>query len=195
MKVKKNGLIIISGPSGVGKDSVITRIRHLDPSILLSISATTRAPREGEIDGVSYRFVSEDDFKVRIENSEFLEYVKYCGNYYGTLKRPIDKAIHSRRKIILKIDVQGAIKVRGLYPGCLSIFILPPDMESLQERISLRNSDDQGSVALRLKRAESEIANAKFYDIIVENNTVDSCARRILNEIYDMDGSFYETDN
>ena len=193
MKNKKNSLIIISGPSGVGKDSVITKIRHLEPSISLSVSATTRAPREGEVDGVNYHFISKDDFKSKIENSEFLEYNEYCGNYYGTLRRPVDKAVQSGRKIILKIDVHGAIKVRDLYPGCLSVFIVPPDMESLKERILLRNSDDRENVNLRLKRAEFEIAEAESYDIVVENDTVDTCSRKILDKIYDMDGGFYGT--
>lgn len=197
MKYKNNNLIIISGPSGVGKDSVITRIRHLDPSISLSISATTRSPRFGEVGGISYYFLSKEEFENKIKNSEFLEYAEYCENYYGTLKRPIDRAIRSGKKIILKIEVQGAFVVRDFYPGCLSVFIIPPNMATLRERIASRNLDDGHSVDLRLKKAEYEISQSKYYDFVVENDTIDTCARRILNKIYEpkLRGGFYETSN
>ena len=197
MGCKGNGLIIISGPSGVGKDSVITRIRHLDPSISLSVSATTRLPRFGEVDGIDYHFLSKKEFESKIKNSEFLEYAEYCGNYYGTLKYPIDRAIQLEKKIILKIEVQGAFKVRDFYPECLSVFIAPPSMSTLRERISSRNLDDDHSVGLRLKKAKYEISQSKYYDFVVENDTTDACARKILNKIYEFElkGGFYETNN
>ena len=180
----ESNLIIISGPSGVGKDSVITRMRHLVPSLTLSVSATTRPPRDGEVDGLNYHFLERDVFESKIENSEFLEYAEYCNNYYGTFKRPVEKAITSGRRIILKIDVKGAAKVRQIYPHCFSVFILPPSLDSLRDRILLRQLDDLDSVDLRLSKASKEIEQSKFYDFSVENNVVDTCARKILNKIY-----------
>ena len=187
MNNKKKNLIIISGPSGVGKDSVISRIQNIDSKISLAISATTRKMRLGEKDGVNYHFLSRENFEKKIENSEFLEYTEYCGNYYGTLKRPIDKAIKSGRKIILKIDVQGAGKIRRVYDDCFSIFILPPSMEALKERITLRNLDSKDDLELRLKRAIIEMENACDYDFVVKNDMVDSCAKEIIDKIYDLE--------
>jgi guanylate kinase len=186
----ENNLIVISGPSGVGKDSVITKVRHLDSSLSLSVSATTRPPRDGEQSGSSYHFLSREVFEQKIQNSEFLEYTEYCGNYYGTFKRPIEKAIRSGRRIILKIDVQGAEKVRQIYPGCLSIFILPPSLESLQERILLRQLDDSESMQSRLAQAEEEISHSSSYDFSVVNDTVDACAHKVLNKIYGLEEDF-----
>ena len=190
VKYNESALIVISGPSGVGKDSVITKMRHLDPSISLSVSATTRSPRFGEQDGIDYHFLSKEEFEKKIENSEFLEYAKYCGNYYGTFKHPIQKAINSGRRIILKIDVQGAEKVRSIYPNCFSVFILPPSLEELKERILLRQLDDLKSVDLRLSQAKKEIPQAKFYSFSVENDFVDICAHKILDKISSLEDSY-----
>ena len=187
MKSKSKNLIIISGPSGVGKDSVISRIQSIDSKISLAISVTTRKMRLGEKDGVNYHFLSRENFEKKIENSEFLEYSEYCGNYYGTLKKPIEKAMKSGRKIILKIDIQGAEKVREIYDDCFSIFILPPSIEALKERITLRNLDSKDDLDLRLKRAMIEIENACNYDFAVENDVVDSCARKIIDKIYELE--------
>lgn len=125
-----------------------------------------------------------------MENSEFLEYANYCGHYYGTFKRPIEKAIKSGRRIILKIDVQGAAKVKQIYPGCLSIFILPPSLESLKERILLRQLDDSVSMQSRLAQADEEISHSSSYDYSVVNETVDTCAHKVLNKIYGLEEDF-----
>lgn len=186
----ESNLIVISGPSGVGKDSVITKVRHLDPSLSLSVSATTRPPRDGEHSGSSYHFLTREVFEQKVKNSEFLEYANYCGHYYGTFKRPIEKAIKSGRRIILKIDVQGAAKVKQIYPGCLSIFILPPSLESLKERILLRQLDDSVSMQSRLAQADEEISHSSSYDYSVVNETVDTCAHKVLNKIYGLEEDF-----
>lgn len=183
--IKNKSLIIISGPSGVGKDSVINRIQSIDSKISLAISVTTRKIRLGEKDGVNYHFLSRENFEKKIENSEFLEYSEYCGNYYGILKKPIEKAIKSGRKIILKIDIQGAEKIRRIYNECFSIFILPPSIEALKERIISRNLDSEYDLNLRLKRAMIEIRNSCNYDFVVENDMVDVCAKKILDKIYE----------
>lgn len=182
-KINKN-LIIISGPSGVGKDSVINKIKSLDNKISVAISVTTRKMRLGETDGVSYHFLSREEFETKIKNSEFLEYSEYCGNYYGILTKPIEKAINSERKIILKIDIQGAEKIRKIYNDNFSIFILPPSIEVLKQRIISRNLDSKDDLNLRLKRAIIEIKNSYKYDFIVKNDTVEECAEKILNKIY-----------
>lgn len=180
-KSKRPGrLVIISGPSGVGKDSVISRIRFLNKSISLSVSATTRPMRPGEKNGVSYHFISTDEFEEKIKNDEFLEYAMYCGNYYGTLKRPIMSALDSRRDIILKIDVEGAEKVRKLGLNCVSIFISPPKFSDLEDRINTRGVSDGEEVSERLERVSYELEKSKEYDHVIINDLVDSCAREIL---------------
>ena len=183
-KYDESNLVVISGPSGVGKDSIIIKMRHLDPSLTLSVSATTRPPRSGEVDGVHYHFLDRDTFESKIANSEFLEYAEYCDNYYGTFKRPVEKAITSDRHIILKIDVKGAAKIKQIYPHCLSVFVLPPSLDSLRDRLLLRQLDDLDSVDLRVSKASEEIKQSKFYDFSIENRVVDVCARKILNRIY-----------
>lgn len=184
----KNGnLIVISGPSGVGKDSVIHRILELDPSISLSISCTTRRLRENEQNGCDYVFITKEEFEKKIDNSEFLEYAEYCGNYYGTLKQPIEKCLAAGKSIILKIDVQGAEKIKSNFDRCLRIFILPPSWKDLKERISLRNSETQKDLDSRLKRAKLEMEQSVNYDYIVVNDVVDYCANKILNIIYGLE--------
>lgn len=184
----KNGnLIIISGPSGVGKDSVIHRILELDPSISLSVSCTTRRLRENEKDGHDYFFVTRGEFEKKIDNSEFLEYAEYCGNYYGTPRQPIEECLDNGKSIILKIDVQGAEKIRSNFDRCLRIFIFPPSWKDLRGRISLRNSETQKDLDSRLKRAKLEIEQSVNYDYIVVNDVVDYCANRILNIIYGLE--------
>ena len=184
----KNGnLIVISGPSGVGKDSVIHRILELDPSISLSVSCTTRHLRENEEDGHDYFFVTRGEFEKKIDNSEFLEYAEYCGNYYGTPRQPIEECLCAGKSIILKIDVQGAEKIRPNLRECLRIFILPPSLQDLRERILLRNSESQENLDSRLKRAKFEIERSVNYDYVVVNDVVDYCANKILNIIYGLE--------
>ena len=184
----KNGnLVVISGPSGVGKDSVINRILQLDSSISLSVSCTTRCLRENEKDRCDYFFVTREEFEKKIDNSEFLEYAEYCGNYYGTPKQPIEKCLAAGKSIILKIDVQGAKKIKSNFDRCLRIFILPPSWQDLKERISLRNSESPEDLDSRLKRAEFEIEQSVNYDYIVVNDVVDYCANKILSIIYGLE--------
>ena len=174
-------LIIISGPSCVGKDSVISRIRFLNKSLSYSISFTTRSIRPGEKDGVSYHFVSVEDFERKIANNEFLEYAKYCDNYYGTLGKPVLSAINSGRDIVLKIEVEGAEKVRSLGLNGLSIFISHPSFDELKERISVRGVGTEDDVSKRLERVNYEMEKSKDYDFVVVNDLVDRCAHEILD--------------
>lgn len=179
-KKRLGHLIILSGPSGVGKDSVISRIRFLNKQIYASVSFTTRPIRVGEKDGASYHFISEEEFKNKINNNDFLEYTSYCGYYYGTLKKTVVDAVNSGRDIILKIDVDGAAKVRTLGINCISIFISPPSFDDLKERIRIRGTDHIEMIQDRLKRVEYEMSQAKNYDYVVVNDLVDKCAHEIL---------------
>ena len=181
IKVRRPGrLIIISGPSGVGKDSAISRIRWLNKRILLSISFTTRPMRPGEKDKKSYNFVSVEEFEDKIKNDEFLEYTKYCDNYYGTLKSPIVSALNSKHDIILKIDVDGAEKVKKSGLNCISIFISPPSFNELKDRINTRGLSEGDLIDKRLERLSYELEKSKSYDYIVVHDKVDSCVDEIL---------------
>jgi len=181
-KFKRIGhLVVLSGPSGVGKDSVISRIRFLNKQISVSISFTTRPIRAGERDGSSYHFISKDEFENKINNGDFLEYTSYCGYYYGTLKKTVVDAVNSGRDIILKIDVDGAAQVKKLGINCISVFIAPPSFDELKERIRIRGVDHGEAVQDRLDRVSYEMEQAKNYDYVVTNDLVDSCAHQILD--------------
>lgn len=182
MKLDKKGLlIVISGPSGVGKGTVrkalFSRIGH---DLVYSISMTTREPRVGEVDGVDYYFVSKDEFENEIKKGNLLEYAKFVGNYYGT---PYDKVIEQLdegNEVVLEIEVQGAIQVKAKKPDAVFIFIAPPSFKALEERLKTRGTEDEELIKERLKKARSEINQAPNYDYIVINDDVDNAADRIM---------------
>ena len=130
--------IVISAPSGCGKDTILEQLYKKNSNLTQSVSATTRAMREGEIDGVSYHFMTTDAFEKMIENGEVLEYTQYCGNYYGTHKKAVTDMLEQGRDVILKIEVEGAMNIKKIFPECVLIFILPPSMSELERRLSLR---------------------------------------------------------
>ena len=134
----KGILTVLSGPSGSGKDSILSRLAQKDPQIVVSVSMTTRKPREWEIDGKSYYFVTEDYFKKKIETGQMLEYAVYGGNYYGTPKAPVGQWLSSGKTVVLKIEVQGAQKIREMYPDSVSVFLMPPSMAILEQRLKSR---------------------------------------------------------
>lgn len=170
--MKNNGmLVILSGPAGSGKDTVIAELFKSDIDITKSVSMTTRAPREGEVDGVDYIFVSEEDFLDAVEDGELLEYARYGINYYGTPKGPVDKWLDDGHKVILKIDVEGAGNIRKMYPDAVSIFIMPPTMEILEKRLRNRGSEEEEDVLRRLRIAVREIERCREeYDYVVIND-------------------------
>ena len=148
--MKNNGmLVILSGPAGSGKDTVIAELFKSDIDITKSVSMTTRKPRDSEIDGIDYLFVSEEDFLDAVENGELLEYARYGVNYYGTPKGPVDKWLEDGHIVILKIDVQGAGNIKKMYPDAVSIFIMPPSMEILETRLRNRGSEEEDDVLRR----------------------------------------------
>lgn len=173
-------LVILSGASGTGKDTVIRELMKESKGFELSVSVTTREPRGEEKDGVDYFFVKKDEFKQKIENSELLEYAQYCGNFYGTPKANVLDVISEGRDVILEIEVEGKAKVKESYPDAVSIFILPPSMDVLRERLGGRGSDDHVVIEKRLRRAQEEIDCARGYDYVVVNDSLGECVQDIL---------------
>ncbi|MCD7774250.1 MAG: guanylate kinase [Clostridiales bacterium] len=175
-------LVVVSGPSGAGKDTIAAEIIKLDGKFSLSVSATTRAPREGEVDGVNYFFLSEDEFLQNIRDNAFIEYAKYSSNYYGTLKRDVQSKIAEGKIIILVIDVQGAEKIKKEYPDSLSLFIMPPSKEILRQRLNDRMTEDNADIEKRIKIAEDEMKKRSSYDYVVVNDDLNAA----VSEVYDI---------
>lgn len=173
-------LAVVSGPSGVGKGSVCRELLRIRPNTVYSISATTRQPRVGEEDGINYHFISEEAFQGKIAVDDFLEWAQVYGNYYGTSKSAVDEMLAAGKDVILEIDTQGAMQIRSACPQGLLIFIMPPSFAELKKRITGRGSESAESLALRLSRAEAEMAMAeKHYDHLVVNHTVAQAAQEI----------------
>ena len=166
-------LFIVSAPSGAGKSSLVKALLERDPAIRLSISYTTRAPRPGEVDGVHYHFVSQEDFQERLGRGEFLESAEVYGNYYGTSQPWIEAERAAGRDILLEIDWQGAAQVRRLVPDVVSIFILPPSIEELRRRLQGRNSDGEAVIARRMAAAREDISHCLAFDYLVVNDRFD----------------------
>lgn len=174
-------LIVLSGPSGVGKDTVLRRLFELSPSLRYSVSYTTRAPRTGEVDGVSYSFVDEPTFREMLARGEFLEHAEVFGHHlYGTSARRVDEALARGEYIVLKIDVQGAAQVRERAPEAIFVFLLPPSDEELFRRLRERGTDSGEDLQRRLQEAAAELAEAAHYDHRVVNDEVDRAAREII---------------
>ena len=173
-------LIVISGPSGVGKDTILRRLFQLAPELKYSVSYTTRPPRPGEVDGQSYTFVTEDEFKRLIETKEFLEWAQGYDQYYGTSRKRVEDALARGEDIILKIDVQGAAFVKKRKPDALFIFITPPSTDELLQRLTGRNTESPAALERRQREALVELGLAKDYEHVVCNRDVEESAREIL---------------
>lgn len=170
----KGQLYIIAGCSGVGKGTLLKLFMSKNPQIKLSISATTRAPRTGEENGVSYFFISKEEFKQSVENNEFLEWAEFSGNFYGTKKSYVEKTLNKGIDVILEIEVQGAKQVKEKMPEATSIFIMPPSIEALEARLRGRKTEDEETIQRRLSVAAKEIEAGKSFDYRIINDNIDS---------------------
>ena len=174
-------LIVISGPSGVGKTSIVDSVLELTLSVF-SVSATTRNARLGEVDGVDYHFVDESSFKEKVDSGEILEWAEYSGNFYGTLRSSVLPILESGRNVILDIENEGAKQIRESCPQALLIFVAPPDLETLAKRLAGRGDTAQSDMALRLAVAGEQIAEAPaVYDHIVENADLGHATKEVLD--------------
>lgn len=181
--MNKGTLIIISGPSGSGKDTVLARVFEKMPELEFSISSVSREMRTGEVDGQKYNFISREKFEDMIKNDQLLEYNVYLGNYYGTPRGPVDACIERGGEIVLEIDVNGAENVIKKCTDCFSIFIMPPSLEVLKARLTGRGTETAEVVAERLKQATYEIGKAKNYDYIVVNDNLNECVDDVIGII------------
>jgi len=169
----KGNLYIVSGPSGVGKGTVVKRVVRDNNGVVLSVSATTRQPREGEVDKVHYYFMNKEDFMKTAQEDGFLEYAEYCGNCYGTPKQAVLDKIEEGYDVILEIDIQGGLQILKKLPDAMGIFILPPSYDELEKRLRGRQSETDDVVRKRLSAAKEEIGQCYLYDYFVVNDSVD----------------------
>ncbi|MEW5746578.1 MAG: guanylate kinase [Nitrospirota bacterium] len=177
MSPRKGSLFVVSAPSGAGKTSLCQKLCEILPGIRYSVSYTTRAPRPGEIDDVHYTFVDAAAFRAMAAAGEFVEWAEVHGNFYGTSRRRIEELLQAGTDVILDIDVQGARQIRRSLPGCLLLFILPPSMEVLKQRLTGRMSDTAAVIERRLRNALAEIAEYKNYDYVIINDLFDEALR------------------
>jgi guanylate kinase len=164
-------VFVLSGPSGVGKDSLIERLREYEPSTLFTVTATTRPQRSNEVDGSHYHFFTTEDFEYRLGNGEFLESAMVYGNRYGVLRRPVAEALAAGRDVVIKIDVKGAASIRERIPDSISIFLAPESMESLRDRLRYRKTESDEAIARRFEEATLELLRANEFDYVVFNET------------------------
>ena len=177
--MRRGKTFIICGPSGVGKGTVVARLLASNPNLYFSVSATTRQPRHGEVDGVHYHFLSREQFQQWIAEDAFLEHAEFVGNYYGTPKKYVDAAMDQGRDVILDIEIQGAEQVHQQRPEAVRIYVAPPSWAELERRLIGRGTEDMEKVRSRLERGKQEFAAASSFDYFVINDTVDNAVTEI----------------
>jgi guanylate kinase len=178
-------VFVITGPSGVGKGTLIKMLLDRFPNLALSVSATTREPREGEVDGRDYHFLTEEQFQERRDAGDFLEYASYSGNHYGTLNSELDRCLAKGRSVVLEIEVQGAQQVRQTRGDSIQIFIAPPDPAVLRERLTGRGTDSAEAIDKRLKVAEQELGAQDDFDYRIVNDDLDAAATELESIVRD----------
>lgn len=181
--MNKGILFVLSGPSGVGKGTVCAALRRKLPGLIYSVSATTRSPRDGEVDGVNYFFKSREQFHHMIETDALLEHAEYVGNYYGTPREFVEKTLSEGKDIILEIEVQGALKVKDKFPEGVFVFLMPPSLNELKQRIVGRGTESQATIDHRLSVAVDEMNLLHHYDYAVVNDEIDQACNRIMSII------------
>lgn len=183
MKHNRGQLIVYSGPSGVGKGTLLAPLLLPGGPLTLSISATTRQPRPGEVDGVHYHFVSRAQFLKMVADGDMLEYTEYSGNYYGTPRRFVERQLDAGHNVVLEIETKGASQVQKLCPEALMIFVMPPSLEALADRLTVRGTETDAERVGRLAAAAEEIGLADHYDFIVFNDNIESAREQLLSAI------------
>lgn len=185
--MNKRGLLVVyAGASGVGKGTIMKKLLAADPNIRLSVSATTRAPREGEQDGREYYFVSRERFDEMIAEGGFLEYATYVNNSYGTPRAAVEHMLDEGYDVFLEIEIKGFLQIKEVCPECVSIFIIPPSYEELKLRLTGRGTESPEVIAERLKTAEEELSRQHLFDYVVVNDDVDRAAAEVLSILSDI---------
>lgn len=180
IKTKKQGLLIVlSGPSGSGKNTVCDMAKEVMPNIWESVSMTSRKPRKGEVDGKDYYFVSEEEFEKNIEEGKMLEHAKFAGNYYGTPRESVQKQLDAGKDVLLVIEIQGALQIKEKIPQALFVFLLPPSMKELKRRLRMRKTETEEKLMERFETAYKEINELSKYNYVIVNDKADEAARKL----------------
>jgi len=174
LEIKKGEVIAVSAPSGGGKTTIVKKMLKLYPQIIFSVSATTRPKRENETDGIEYFFISEDEFKNRVDKNEFVEWEKFYDYYYGTFKSFINDNINSGKSVLLEIDVKGALSIKRIYPKSHLIFIMPPSYDELIQRLRNRQTETKRDFQKRIERAKMELSHKDQFDYIIVNDNLEN---------------------
>jgi guanylate kinase len=180
-QASRNRLTVVSGPSGVGKSSVVRALRELNPAIYFSVSVTTRQPRPGEVDGEHYHFIDRAMFEKMVSAGELLEHAEFAGNCYGTPREPVERALAEGRPAVLEIELQGARQVRAAMPDARLVMLMPPSWEELVGRLTGRGTEEEAAVDARLAEAERELAAAGEFDVRLVNADVRTAAQQLLD--------------
>lgn len=176
-------LVVVAGPSGVGKGTVHARVRERVPDACLSVSVTTRPARPEERDGVDYHFVDRGTFQAMAAGNELLEWAEFAGHLYGTPREPVARAIAAGQVVVLDIEIQGAMQIREQVPDALLVFLAPPDLDELERRLRTRGTEDDDAVTQRLVRAREELAHRDLFDVVVVNDDLDRCVEEVVAAI------------
>jgi len=172
-------LIVVSGFSGAGKGTLMKKLMETYDNYALSVSMTTRAPRQGETDGKEYFFVTKEEFQKKVSEDGLIEHAQYCGNYYGTPREYVEKQLEAGKDVILEIEIQGALKVKERFPNTLLLFVMPPSAAELEQRLRGRGTETEENISKRLHRAKEEAEGIENYDYIVINDNLESCVERM----------------
>lgn len=179
---KKGLMVVVSGPAGSGKGTVNAHLLATGEYVY-SVSATTRAPRPGEVDGVNYHFITREEFEDRLAHDGMLEHTEYCGNYYGTPRKAVEDMLAAGKDVILKIEVEGAANVRKMFPDCTMIFILPPSFGELDRRLHKRGTEDEETIQRRIQTARGELTFARNYDYLIVNGALEKAVDDFLSVV------------
>ncbi len=178
--MSKGLLFVVSAPAGCGKDTILEQVLAKEENVGYSVSATTRAPRPGEVDGTHYFFLTRERFEEMIKNGDVLEYTEYCGNYYGTPKKGVEAMLSEGKDVVLKIEVEGAMNIKKLFPDSCLVFILPPSMTELERRLRKRGTEDEPTIMRRIAQAKNEIDTAVNYDYFVVNDDLEDAVNDLI---------------